>query len=328
MESTQVVRLFDYLDESADILLNQIEGTYLDALAAAGDNLFEQQILQEVRGETEAMLEKKLNEVKDEKWEREDMRKAFQLAIIKGMKGTVQANHMLTPDAVSLFIGYLVQKLIDPKKERFKLLDLAVGSGNLLFSICNHVNNEPEAIGFEADETLLKVAFASANLQQREVALYHQDSVQVTLPHADIVASDLPVGYYPKDDVAKGFELKAGEGHSYIHHLMIEQAIRSLHPGGYAVLLVPNFLFSSDQAEALNVYLKKEAIVLGLLQLPSSLFSNSQHGKSILLLQKKADNVKTPQQALLAELPSFSNAEAMHDMMRQINKWFSEQLGR
>lgn len=329
MESTNVTLLFDYLDKTSELLQQELELTYLDALAEAGDNLFEESILQEVTPQVEDKLINILNEVKQLEWTKEDVRKAFQLAGIKGMRGAVQSNHSMTPDAVSLYISYLVNKLVDrDKTSKPILLDLAVGSGNLLFTINNHGTKAFEAYGFEVDETLLRNAFSSANLQKHEISLYHQDSLQIVPPTADIVVSDLPIGYYPKDDVAENFELRALEGHSYIHHLMIEQAIRSLHPGGFAVLLIPNFLFESDQAELLNKYLKQEAVILGLLQLPSSMFSNKQQQKSILLLQKKAENIQIPRQALLAELPQFSNAEAMQDMMGRINNWFKEQLGR
>ncbi|MDI5788556.1 hypothetical protein PO124_09590 [Bacillus licheniformis] len=35
------------------------------------------------------------------------------------------------------------------------------------------------------------------------------------MEHADAVICDLPVGYYPDDESARAFELKADEGHSF-----------------------------------------------------------------------------------------------------------------
>jgi site-specific DNA-methyltransferase (adenine-specific) len=54
------------------------------------------------------------------------------------------------------------------------------------------------------------------------------------------------------------------------------------------------------------------------------MFQNSKHAKSILILQKKGIGVDSPKEALLANLPSFSNIQAMEKMMGQINHWFSE----
>ncbi|MBM7838446.1 site-specific DNA-methyltransferase (adenine-specific) [Alkalihalobacillus xiaoxiensis] len=327
METTNVTKLFEYLDQTSDKLAHQSQLTYLEALAEAGDNLFEGTILQSLSPADEEEVQELLDKVKQLEWKQEEVRKAFQLGVIKGMKGAVQPNHSMTPDAVSLFISYLVNKLVQDR-ENTELLDLAVGSGNLLFAICNNATTPIEASGFEVDETLLKNAYSSANLQQHQIHLYHQDSLQVVPQKTDLVVSDLPIGYYPKDDVASSFELKAKEGHSYIHHLMIEQGIKSLNDGGFALFVIPNFLFESDQSAALHAYLKKDAVVLGLLQLPSSMFSNVQQQKSILLLQKKKEGIPVPQQALFAELPTFSNKEAMQDMVKQINRWFEEQLKR
>ena len=40
-----------------------------------------------------------------------------------------------------------------------------------------------------------------------------------------------------------GFE----EGHSYSHHLLIEQSINALKGAGYAFLVVPSHLFEDDK---------------------------------------------------------------------------------
>ena len=60
----------------------------------------------------------------------------------------------------------------------------------------------------------------------------------------------------------------------------------------------------------------------GLLQLPVSMFK-TKNAKSIFVLQKKGANVTMPKQALLVELPKFSNMKAMEDIMDQLNTWFA-----
>lgn len=69
----------------------------------------------------------------------------------------------------------------------------------------------------------------------------------------DVVLSDLPVGYYPDDDNAQGFQLKAEEGHSFAHHLFIEQSLTYTKPGGYLFFLVPNFLFEMDKDKVKSI---------------------------------------------------------------------------
>ena len=48
------------------------------------------------------------------------------------------------------------------------------------------------------------------------------------------------------------------------------------------------------------------------------MFKNKQTQKSILILQKKHENVKSPKQVLLVNMPSLSNAERSG---KNINKY-------
>ncbi|GAF64316.1 putative DNA methylase [Bacillus sp. TS-2] len=326
MKDKQLEDLYAFIDNSAHMLSEQEDILYLDALAEVGDRLFTSKMVEIHDSFQKKKLEKLYQSITFEDYEQEIIRKALQLAVLKGMKGATQPHHSLTPDAVSLFISYLVNKVLNQPKP-YILADLAVGSGNLLTAILNQSNKEIKALGFEVDETLLHLAYVNANLQKHEVELFHQDSIQ-KLPNleADLVVTDLPIGYYPNDVVAHDYEVKALEGHSYIHHLMIEQALKQTKSGGYLFLLIPNFLFQTDQSETLHQFLKKESVILGLLQLPSSMFKNDNQAKSILMLQKNGEGVKQIQQALLAELPSFSKKSALADMVNQIDRWFQSEL--
>ncbi|BAB06912.1 class I SAM-dependent methyltransferase [Halalkalibacterium halodurans] len=329
MEAQTVIeKLYTALDEGTTVLAKEQDVTYLEALAEMGNNIFYQEVRQEVSEVSLASLEKKVQEAATLELQAETVRKAFQLAVLKGMREATQPHHAMTPDAVCGFMSYLLNKVTASYPKGYTILDLAVGSGNLLTALLNQSMQPANGLGFEVDETLLKLAFVNANLQERQLELFHQDSLQVSKQGTvDIVATDLPVGYYPRDDVAERFSLKAADGHSYIHHLMIEHGIRQVREAGYLLFVVPNGLFNSPYAQDLHAFLKEETVILGLLQLPKSMFKAEQHEKSLLLLQKKGEGVRPPQQALLAELPSFTKREALADMVQQINKWFDEQLG-
>lgn len=321
-----IERLFTYLDEVATVLEKEGNVTYLEGIASAGENLFYEEICQNVgEGLKETLLEK-LENVKGVTFEAEQVRKAFQLATLKGMKQAVMPHHTMTPDAVCLFMSYLLNKLVGHDKKEKMVLDLATGTGNLMYAAINHSTTPLQMLGVEVDETLLKLAYISANLQKHEVQLFHRDSIEpLPLPDVDAVLTDLPAGYYPKDEVAQSYTLRRENEHSYLHHLMIEQAINKTKDGGYLIFLIPNFLFESDQAKELNEYIKETTNIIGLLQLPNTLFQSEKHAKSIFILQKKAEWTKQPRQALLAELPSFSNKEALADMMRKIDQWLKEE---
>lgn len=326
-EKSKVENLFTLINQTASILMEELSCTYIEAVAETGENIFHQSVLQEEVSElNRKRLEKEYAQITHSKYSNEEIRKAYQLSILKGMHEGAQANHQMTPDAVAIFIGYLVTK-ITTNKSNFSLFDPAVGTGNLISAVINQ-NKEKhiDAIGSDIDDLLIKLAYVSANLQERDIQLFNQDSLEpLYVDPVDLVVSDLPVGYYPNDVGASKYELKADTGHSYSHHLFIEQSVNYTKPGGYLLFLIPNGLFESEQAPKLNTFLKNHTYIQGLIQLPSTLFKNKTAGKSIFILRKKAEHINAPKKALLADLPSFSNREAMGRMMTEIDKWFDEE---
>lgn len=322
-----IEKLFACFDKSATLLSRELEITYLEALAEAGENVSLQDIVQDVNDEVKAELSRLLKDIGQSTFQREDVCKAFQLAILKGMREAAQPHHAPTPDAVGLFMSYLVQKLTKESKA-LTIVDPAIGSGNLVFAILNGLTDKKVRMyGFEVDETLLKLAYVSSNLQEQEIELFHEDSIRTpVIPEADLVITDLPIGYYPHDHIAENFQLKEEDGHSFSHYLMIERAMTACVPGGFVLLLIPNGLFEGEHAQKLNKYLKAEANIFCLLQLPQSMFKTELFGKSILLLQKKSADSIQPRQALFAQLPSFSKREQLTDMLKQIDRWFKEEL--
>lgn len=326
--SSTVETLFSIFDSSAVILRKELDITYLEALVETGDNLFEGTILQEgLEQPTIERLEREYSKFNEENYKGEEIRKAFQLAILKGMKDGVQANHEMTPDAVGMFMSYLFHKFMKDQKE-MTVLDPAVGTGNLLTTIFNGCPEGTNVNGFgvDVDDLLVKLALVNANLQKQAVEFFNQDGLApLYIDPVDAVVCDLPVGYYPNEIGASEYTLQADEGMSYAHHLFIEQSVKHTKEGGYLFFLVPNFIFESDQAPKLHAFIKETCFVQGLLQLPVSMFKNEKNAKSIFVLQKKGQTIQMPKQALLVELPKFSNMQAMENIMNQINGWFAEQ---
>lgn len=324
MKQEHVEKLFQWIDDTSTTVSNDMNVTYLEAVAETLDVLFNGKPFEDMSEELQTKLTNELTKVKKDDFEKEEVRKAVQLAILKGMKGATQQQHLITPDSVAMFMGYLTSKLFEGREE-LKMFDLASGSGNLITSVMNQLEMPLSAYASEVDPTLIQLAVANANLQKNNIEFFHQDSLRPFLMEpVDYVLADLPVGYYPDDVQAARYQLKSEEGHSYSHHLFIEQGLNYVKEGGYLMFIVPNFLFESDQSKALNEYLREHAHIVGMLQLSDSLFKEQKHGKSILILQKKGPETKNPKQALLVKLPSFKNPEAMSDILAQMNQWFDE----
>jgi site-specific DNA-methyltransferase (adenine-specific) len=324
-----VEKLFIVLDNTTTAIKDKLELPYLDALVETGENLFFQEIPKEYPKELISGLTGEYKKVNLTEYGKEELRKAFQLAVLKGMKEAVQPHHAMTPDAVALFTGYLVQKFMK-KAEHLTLLDPVIGSGNLLTAVLNQLKDkECEAFGVEVDETLLRLAWVNANIQKHKAELFHQDVIKpLYADPVDVVIADLPVGYYPDNDTAKVYKVREKNGHTYAHHLIIEQSVNHLKEAGIGIFIVPNNLFESEQSALLQAWIKENVTILGLLQLPETLFKSSVHAKSILILQKNGEGVIKPKQAILAQLPSFSNKTGLANVMDQMNEWFKTEWER
>lgn len=324
MEQSEVVQLFEQIDEITDLIQKQLDEPYLDSLAITLEGLFYGTFNEQINDRVTTKTTERLHNVKVDTYEITHVAKAIQLAILKGMRQSTQPQHSMTPEAIALFIGYLADKLTKNLDE-VRLFDPAGGTGNLLLIVMGHLTQKLNAYASEIDPTLIQLAHMSANLQKKQVEFFHQDSLQpLLLDPVDLVVADLPVGYYPDDVRASNFELKAEEGHSYAHHLFIEQSMTYTKEDGFLIFLIPDFLFESEQADQLKQYIQKYANIVGLLQLPDTAFSSKENQKSILILQKKGENTKPIKQPLLVMLPSFNDTEKMENILVQINKWFQD----
>lgn len=316
--------LYKQLNDAAIQIEQHEHIPYLDALGLAMEYLF----FGESSLNFDDILLHKLNGIYEsidlDTFEQIDIRKGVQLAIIKGMKHTTQSQHMITPESISLLIGYLAEKFTKDL-EHVRVLDPVVGTGSLLLTVLSQLHKETKAYSAEIDPTLIKLAVAYTNLQKSEVEFFHQDALRpLFLDPVDLVVADLPVGYYPDDVHAEGFELNREDSHAYAHELLIEQSLQYMKPGGYGIFVIPDTLFDDDTTGNLNRFINQEAYIVGLLRLPESAFKTKKQVKSIFILQKRGHNSKMPKEPLLVQLPSFKNAQAMESIMKQINQWFEK----
>ncbi|WP_404453586.1 class I SAM-dependent methyltransferase [Virgibacillus necropolis] len=323
MNNTPIERLFEWIDHTTEKIQQAKDEPYLDCLAITLESLLEQDYNDKTNLLLTKNIQERLKEIDLPSCSSEEIRKAIQLAILKGMKGSTQQQHVMTPDTIALLVGYLAGKLMNTE-DKVRIFDPASGTGNLLATVIHHLGKETIGYGSEIDQTLIKLAVLNANLQQLSVDFFHQDSLRpFLLDPVDVVVADLPVGYYPDDVNANQFQLRADEGHSYSHHLFIEQGINYVQEGGYLIFIIPEFLFESDQADKLRAYLHEHAHIMGVLHLPESTFKSKNNAKSILMLQKKGQQTEAPKQPLLVKLPSLKNTKAMEDILGQMNTWFA-----
>jgi len=324
MQKSVVELLFDWFDHTTLAVSKELDEPYLESLAYAMELLFHQEVPEYFSEMTKHKLQKLLTEeIVSSAHDPLHIRKAVQLAILKGMKGQTQQQHLMTPETVALLVGYLAEKLMN-KRETVRLFDPACGTANLLTTVMSHLSGKNvTAFASEVDPTLIRLGVAHANLLEMDIEFFQQDSLRPFLiDPVDLIVADLPVGYYPDDVQADKFELKAAEGHSYAHHLFIEQSLYYTKESSYAIFIVPHFLFDSDQSDQLHQYLQKYTEIVSVIQLPESAFVSKEQAKSILVVRKKGEHTQPIRQPMFVNMPSFSDTLAMEDILTQMNDWF------
>ena len=328
--------LFKVLDQSVTILMQQLSVSYVDALIETGDNLLSEHVQVEdgqPDAEHVAQLTKLYATVNLTQFDAETIRRALQLALLKAIHNDrVDPNHQMTPDSIGLLTAYLIAKLVGQTSE-LSILDIAVGTGNLLTTVMNQLQpNQTTPIqgyGVDNDDNQLAIAAMSMDLQQSKVELFHQDAIDpLVMPKTPVAIGDLPVGYYPLDERVQTFKTKATNGHSYVHHLLIEQAMSHLQPGGWGVFLVPTNIFQSQESQGLLQWMSSEAYLQGLLNLPTNLFLDEKSRKSVVVLQKRGGQAKQAGKVLLGEFPSFEDTRAFEAFTAQIDEWVGQNISR
>lgn len=304
--------IFTHLDTQSSTVSKSLNITYLDGLVKALNQLIE-------KGNDELLAEAS----------KEEIRKAIQLAILKGMRKNVQPNHQMTPDSLGFLVGYFVDQFFEQKlKEDGKLtiLDPTIGTGNLMLAVMNQLDGKIQGAGVEIDELLIQLAAASGDLQQQPINLYRQDALQhLLIDPVDGVICDLPIGYYPDTEFAENFEIHSEEGMTYAHHMLIEQSVNYTKPGGYLFFLVPNNIFESEQASLLYTFIQKHAWIQAVVQLPENLFKKQDMAKSLFIIQKKEENGKPVKDVLLAKVPKLDNIQGLESFFAQVLKWKKEE---
>ncbi|TVV34438.1 class I SAM-dependent methyltransferase [Weissella cibaria] len=254
-------------------------------------------------------------------------RQVLQLLLVATMREDgLQANYQVTPDAIGMWVGFVVEQFVTAG-EPVKVTDLTVGSGNLLATVAQVLGqqkNEMTASGVENDDTMLTIASGMAALLGLDWQLTLADAVaDQPAVNQDVVIADLPVGYYPSD-VPTDFTTQADDGLTYVHHLLIEQAIKALRPGGLAALIVPANLFESEQAANILKYLQgSDVFFQALLQFPEKLFTNEKAAKAILVLQRAGGDAVQATPVMLARTPELTNVAENKNFVSEITAWMT-----
>jgi len=320
MKHETIENLYDIIDEMTMLLVEHANMRYLDALCATGENIVTADVKQEVEMEIEIKLfalAKKLNETE---FEVEEVRKALQLALLKGLKADNVPLDNMTPDSIALIIGHLVTKLT-PNVKNLKIADLTCGTGNLLTALLNALEVAPLAVyGVDDNYQMLQLSKMMADMQDYDVQFFHQSSARaMALPKVDVIIGDLPnTGLVEAADVNSKL---AQAGCNYLPYLLVENHLNYLADGGYGIYVIGNDFFSQEHAAKFHEVVTKKAEIGMLLQLPTTLFKDDRKQKSIFVIKKHKNGSSLAKEVLVGHFPNFGNIEEFRTMLTKIEKW-------
>ncbi|EHI68938.1 class I SAM-dependent methyltransferase [Streptococcus ictaluri] len=249
---------------------------------------------------------------------KEEWRRAYQFIFIKaGQTEQLQANHQFTPDAIGFIILHILETL--SHSDAIDLLEIGSGTGNLAQTILNNSQKTINYLGVEVDDLLIDLSASIAEIMESSARFIQEDAVRPQiLKESDFILSDLPVGFYPNDAIAKRYQVASHEEHTYAHHLLMEQSLKYLKKGGYAVFLAPANLLTSSQSPLLKAWLKDYAQVAAVMTLPDNIFGNKSNVKSIVILQKQTE---TPTETFVYPIRDLKNRDNIRDFMQKLKKW-------
>ena len=306
---------FEKIEQTYTLLLENVQEIQNDLLTSFYDALIEQNgsyldgniELDSVRQNNEKLKVLKLN--------KEEWRRAYQFLLMKAAQTEpLQANHQFTPDSIGFILTFLIDQL--SKKEHIDILEIGSGMGNLAETILNNTQKNVDYLGLELDDLLIDISASIADVMDAKVSFVQGDAVRPqVLKESDVIISDLPVGFYPDDNIAARYEVASTQEHTYAHHLLMEQSLKYLKPDGYAIFLAPNDLLSSSQSDLLKKWLQKHAQIVAMIAFQEELFGNAAYAKTIFVLKKQEE------QAVQLFVYALSDLQDQNDLLEFSEKF-------
>jgi len=313
MNFEKIEKAYGYLLENTQTIQNDLQTNFYDALV-------EQNAIY-LDGQTELTLVKENNQrLKDLNLNKEEWRRSFQYLLMKAAQTEpLQANHQFTPDGIGFLLVFLVDQLAS--SDQVDVLEIGSGTGNLAQTLMNNCQRSLDYLGLEMDDLLIDLAASMAEVMKADVNFAQGDAVRPqVLKESDVIISDLPVGYYPDDAIASRYQVASPQGHTYAHHLLIEQSLKYLKPGGVAIFLAPNDLLTSEQSPLLKKWMQDHAQVLAMVTLPENLFRSANLAKTIFVLRKQEEAVVQPFVYPLTDLQDQEDLMKFRESFQNWNK--------
>ncbi|MFO7969031.1 MAG: hypothetical protein R6U15_02825 [Candidatus Izemoplasmatales bacterium] len=296
-----IEKLYDVIDQSAVILYDKYKISYLKGIVKTCENIHANSADFSDEEINEELVEL-LNSIKDIDFKKEEVRKAIQYAILKGLKHEKISNQMITPESIGVLMSYFIQKLYD--KKTYRIYDPLLGTGNLLATIANQIDKDVELIGvdnFGVSYELAKSLFGMLGYGDK---VYFQDTLTSNNINADVIISDFSA--VQQDQIYK----------------IIDHQLNNIKSDSYFIFMVDNTFFKALNVKEFIEEISENWYLFGMIVLPNEVFKNQE--KSMVILQNKGENFIKPDSFLMAEIPSFTDKDGLNKVIVQLNNWFNK----
>ncbi len=290
VDEKQVEEIFDIFQECAVFLYDNLKLNYFESVKLIANSILDKESI-DIDKELALKFKRRINKFKDD-YNVEELRKGLTYVFLNCFREMNWTNN-ITPDTITYFINYLVDKIYPKKK--ISILDPLIGCGNLLYGISN--NRTVEALyGIDNDDSMIELAKIMGNFIE-PISLFYQDTLTVDLENIDLIVSDLP------SDVDFTYD--------FINHHIL-----TLKENGYMILIMSNDFFSNVDIKKKELF-EKYGTMQGIIELPDSFFKNNK--KSIVIIKRSLEKVKN---FLIAKMPDVSDTKAMQEFLNKIEYWF------
>lgn len=301
MNEKNIELFYDVLDQSATLMYDQLNRPYLSGIVRTCENI----LANGVHGDDEDLnqtLNDLIQSISGIEFDKEEIRKGFQYAVLKGMKHQKISNQMMTPESIGMLMSYLIIKLYDLKS--FRIYDPLIGTGNLITSIANQLDKDLDLIGVDNFGISYELSQALFGLLGYGNQIFFQNTKTSKNIYADVIVSDFSA-------------VQQSEIYEIINHQTF-----NIKANGYFIFMVDNIFFEALNVKEFVKEINKQWYLFGMMVLPKDIFKTSE--KTIIILQDKGPKFIQPDSFMMVEIPGFKNANALNDVIGQLNQWFKK----
>lgn len=298
-----VDKFYDLIDDCCMLLNEKLHLNYFECLIRVCNDIVYEVNENKLSDDDVLLLQYKYEQLTHVEITNEDVRQAMQLLIIKAMKHISMNLEIMTPDYINYIIAYIINTYYNDKKI-IDVLDVEVGTGNLINAISNFVNCDTNLIGVENNKMLIELCKANTEIQNNEISLYFQDVLTVIYDKVDVSVGDL-------DSVINNDK--------YYPYEILLNYLNNIKDDGLFIYLIENDFFNQKQINDFKA--KFNGTMLGLIVLPHELFNKDHIGKSILIgSPKQFKNLEM----MVMQMASINDKDKFYKNITELKQWITK----